>query len=137
MSIDEIQKEIIKEFENFDNQIEKYNYLVKLGKNLSPIDPALKTEENTIKDCQVKTWFLNEFKDGKIFYYIGSKSLLTNGIISLLIRVFSGQKPKEIKDADLYFIKKIGLEDNFSFFRANSLGKLIERIKLEAKKYEK
>ena len=136
-NIDKKQKEIIKEFEDFGNQMDKYNYLIELGKKLDSINSEHKTEENTIEDCQVKTWFYSDFKDGKVFYYADSESLFTKGIIFLLLRVLSGQKPSQIRKADLYFIEKTGLKDNFSFFRANSLGRLVNRMKSEAQKYEK
>lgn len=134
---DKKQKEIIEEFKGFDDQIDKYNYLIELGKKLDSINSKHKTEENTIEDCQVKTWFRSNFKDGKVFYYTDSESLFTKGIIFLLLKVLSGQKPSDIIKVDLYFIKKTGLKDNFSFLRANSLGKLVNRMKSEAKKYEK
>ena len=136
MTIDEIQEEIIKEFKNFDNWMDKYNYLIKLGKDLSPIDSKYKTEDNLIKGCQVKTWFHSTFKDGKVFYDINSSSIMIRGIIALLIRVLSGQKPEDIKNADLYFIDEMGLRENFSPIRPNSLWKLINRIKQDAILYE-
>lgn len=132
MTIQEIQEEIISEFKIFNDWTNKYSYLIKLGKDLSPIDPKYKTEDNLIKGCQVKTWFHSTFKDGKIFYDIDSNSIIIKGIIALLIRVLSGQKPEDIKKADLYFIDKIGLRENFSPIRPNSLWKLVNRIKQEA-----
>ncbi|MDP2967149.1 MAG: SufE family protein [bacterium] len=137
MSIEEIQEEIINQFKNFDDWVDKYNYLIELGKNLPPIDSKYKTENNLIKGCQVETWFYSTFKDGKVFYDIDSKSMMIKGIIALLIKVLSGQKPEDIKNADLYFIDKIGLKENFSPTRANSLFKLVNQIKLDAITYEK
>ncbi|MDP3015420.1 MAG: SufE family protein [bacterium] len=136
MTIQEIQEEIINEFKTFDNEMDKYNELIKLGTDLSPIDSKYKTEDNLIKGCQVKTWFHSAFKDGKIFYDIDSISIIIKGFIVLLIRVFSGQKPEDIKNADLYFIDEIGLRENFSPLRANSLFKLVDRIKSDAAFYE-
>ena len=136
MTINEIQEEIIKEFKKFNSWQEKYNYLIKLSKNLPPIDLKYKTEENLIKGCQVKTWFHSTFKDGKLFFKIDSASLIVRGIIALLVRIFSGQKPEDIKNAQLYFIKKIRLEENFSPFKENSLFKIVNRIKSEAELYE-
>ncbi len=136
MSIQEAQKEIINEFKIFDNWMDKYNYLIKLGKDLSSIDSKYKTENNLIKGCQVKTWFHSAFKDGRVFYDINSRSVIIRGIIALLARVLSGQKPKGIKNADLYFIDKIGLRENFSPIRANSLWKLVNRMKSDAALYE-
>lgn len=129
MTIQEIQEEIIGEFKIFDSWMNKYNYLIKLGKDLPPIDSKYKTESNLIKGCQVNTWFHSAFKDGKVFYDIDSESTMTKGIIALLIRVLSGQKPEDIKNAELYFIDKIGLRENFSPTRSNSLWKLVNRIK--------
>jgi len=135
MTIQKIQEEIINEFKIFNDWMDKYNYLIKLGKDLPPIDSKYKTEDNLIKGCQVKTWFHFTFKDGKVFYNIDSRSIITRGIISLLIRVLSGQKSEDIKNADLYFIDKIGLRENFSPLRANSLWKLVNRIKSDAALY--
>ena len=132
MTMQEIQEEIINEFKIFDNWMDKYNYLIKLGKDLPPIDSQYKIEDNLIKGCQVKTWFHSAFKDRKVFYDIDSRSVIIRGIIALLIRVLSGQKPEEIKNADLYFIDKIGLRENFSPVRANSLWKLVNRMKSDA-----
>lgn len=135
MSIQEAQEEIIKEFENVNDGIDKYNYLIKLGKNLPPIDSKYKTKDNLIKGCQVETWFHSSFRDGKVFYDIDSRSTIIRGIIALLIRVLSGQKPEDIKDANLYFIDKVGLRENFSPIRANSLWKLVNRMKSDAIMY--
>jgi len=132
MTIQEIQEEIINEFKTFNNEMEKYNYLIKLGIDLSPIDSKYKIEDNLIKGCQVKTWYHSTFKDGKVFYDIDSISIIIKGFIALLIRVFSGQKPEDIKNADLYFIDEIGLRENFSPLRANSLFKLVNRIKSDS-----
>ncbi len=132
MTIEEIQEEIIGEFKIFDDWFDKHNHLIKLGKDLYLIDSKYRTEDNLIRGCQVKTWFHSAFKDGKIFYDIDSSSIVTRGIIALLIRVLSGQKPEDIKNADLYFIDKIGLRENFSPVRANSLWKLVNRMKQSA-----
>ena len=135
MTIQEIQEEIISEFKIFENWMDEDNYLIKLGKDLPPIDSKYKTEENLIKGCQLKTWFHSTFKDGKVFYDIDSRSVIIKGIIALLIRVMSNQKPEDIKNADLYFIDKIGLRENFSPTRANSLWKLVNRMKSDAALY--
>ena len=135
MTIQEAQEEIINEFKNFDNWMDKYTYLIKLGKKLHPIDSKYKTEDNLIKGCQVKTWFHFIFKDGKILYDIDSISIVTKGFIALLIRTLSDQKPEDIKNADLYFIDKTGLRENFSPLRANSLWKLVNRMRSDVAKY--
>jgi len=136
MTIQEIQEEIINEFKIFDGWMDKYNYLIKLGKDSPPIDSKQKTEENLIRGCQVKTWFFSTFKDGKVFYDIDSNSVIIKGFIVLLMRVLSGQKPEDIKNADLHFIDKIGLRENFSPIRANSLWKMVNRVKSDAVLYE-
>ncbi len=136
MTIQEIQEEIINEFKNLDDWMDKYKHLIKLGKDLPPIDSKYKTEENIIKGCQVKTWFHSAFKNEKVFYDIDSRSVMIRGIISLLIRVLSDQKPEDIKNAELYFIDKIGLRENFSPLRANSLWKIVNKIKLDAALYK-
>lgn len=135
MNIKERQKEIIKEFEKFDSFIEKYNYLIHLGKKAPSINPKYKTEENLIKGCQVNTWYHSEFRDGKVFYEIESASEIINGIIFLLVRVLSGEKPENIKNAEIYFIDKIGLKGEISPFRENSLWRVINKMKEDADFY--
>ena len=137
MGIKEQQEEIINEFKNLNNWMEKYNYLITLGKKIPPMDEKYKTDENLIKGCQVKTWFRAELREGRLFFEIDSTSPLVKGIISLLLRVFSGQKPEDIINTELYFIDKIGLENEFSPLKANSLFKLLNRIKAEATFYAK
>jgi len=136
MTIQEIQEEIIKEFKVSNNWMDRYNYLIRLGKNFPPIDWKYKTEDSLIKGCQVKTWFHSTLKDGKIFFNIDSSSATIRGIIALLVKSLSGQKPEDIKNADLYFIDRIGLRGDFSPIRANSLWKLVNRIKQDAIFYE-
>ena len=137
MTIKEIQDEIVNEFKIFNNWEDKYNYLIKLGKDLTPLKPENEIEENVIRGCQVKTWFHSALKDGRVFYDIDSKSAIIRGITVLLIRILSGQKPEDIKNADLYFIDKLGLRENFSPTRANSLWKLLNRMKSDASLYVK
>ena len=129
MTIQEIGKEIIKEFKTFGRGEKKYNYLIKLGKALPSIDSKYKIEENLIKGCQVKTWFHSALKNGRVYYAIDSNSVIVKGFISLLTRVLSGQKPEDIKNADLEFVHKIGLGENLSPVRANSLWKMVKQMK--------
>jgi len=136
MTIQETQDEIINEFKIFNGWLDRHNHLIKLGKNLPPIDPKYVTEDNLIKGCQVKTWFHSTFKDGRVFYDIESSSAVVKGIVALLLKVFSGQKPGDIKNADLYFIDKTGLGENFSPVRANSLLKMLNQIRKDAIFYE-
>jgi cysteine desulfuration protein SufE len=136
MTIQEIQEEIIGEFKIYGTWLDKHSHLIKLGKDLPPIDPKYLAEDNLIKGCQVKTWFHSRLEEGIIFYEIDSRSLVIRGIIALLLRVVSGQKPEDVKNADLYFIDKTGLRENFSPVRANSLFKMITQIKTDAIFYE-
>lgn len=133
MTIQEIQEEIISESKILDNWLDKFNYLIKLGKKLPPIDSKHKTEDNLIKDCQSKIWVHSAFKDGKVFYAIDSNSIIIKGIIALLIKVMSNQKPEDIKNADLYhFIDKTGLGDICSRTRINTFWKIVNQMKSEA-----
>lgn len=135
MSIQEIQQQIVKEFEKLNNELEKYNYLIKLGKKLKPINPKYKTDDYLIKGCQVSTWYYSEYKEGKMFYEVDSLSLITRGFISLLLRICSGQNPEDIENSDFYFIEKIGFKSQFSPFKDNSLFKLVDKIKKDANFY--
>lgn len=132
MNIAEQQEKIIKEFEPFNSLIEKYIYLVKLGKNFSLNNNTVRSEEALIRGCQLTTWFSASFKQEKMFYDIDSSSLIIKGAASLLERIFSGHTPEEIRDADLFFVEKIGLQDLFSPIRANSLWKIENKIRQEA-----
>lgn len=129
MTMQEAQNEIIKEFKPFGSQLDKYVYLVKLGKNLPLLDLNYKTDETLIKGCNLKTWFSSAFKDGKMIYNIDSSSLLVRGAVSLLKRVLFDRTPEEIKNVDLYFINKIGITELFSPIRANSLWKITNMVK--------
>jgi len=132
MTIEKIQNEIIKEFENLDDDLKKYNYLIKLGRELKPVDSKYKTDNYLIRGCQVNTWYHSECKDGKMFYNIDSVSLITRGLISLLLRICSAQTPEDIKNTEFYFIDKIGLRNQFSPLKDNSLFKLVNKIKADA-----
>ena len=135
MNIQETQEEIIKDFEKLNNELEKYNYLIKLGKSLKPIDLKYKTDDYLIRGCQVSTWYYSEYKGGKIFYKINSLSLITRGFISLFLRICSGQKPEDIKNTQFYFVDRIGLKDQISPLKDNSLFKLVNKIKADAAFY--
>lgn len=136
MDIPAIQEEIINDFKNFNGSMEKYDYLVKLGKNLPPMAPEYKTEENLIKGCQLTTWFSSNFHGGKVFYNIDSSAVIIRGAIALLTKVLSGQKPADIENADLHFIDQTGLREIFSPLRANSLWKIENRMKQAAVFYK-
>ncbi len=134
-AIKEIQDEIIEEFGIFDDWMDKYNYLIELSRNLPLIDPKYKTNDYLISGCQSKVWLYAEYEDGIINYTAESNAIITKGIIALLIRVLSGQAPKEIINVDLYFIDKIGLRQNLSPTRSNGLLALIKQMKLYAVAY--
>ena len=132
MSIQEIQDEIVEDFAMFDDWMEKYDYLIELGKSLPIIDDKYKTDDNLIKGCQSKVW-LHAEKDGdKIKYTADSDAIITKGIIALLLRVFSNQKAEDILKTDTDFIDKIGLKEHLSPTRANGLVSMIKKIKLYA-----
>ncbi|AWH84372.1 Fe-S metabolism protein SufE [Flavobacterium album] len=132
MKIKEIQDEIIDEFSMFDEWDERYQYVIDLGKTLPLIDEGYKTDENIIKGCQSKVWLHGEQKDGKIVFTADSDAILTKGIIAILIRVFSNQKPADILEADTAFIDEIGLKEHLSPTRANGLVSMIKQIKMYA-----
>ena len=130
MTINEVQDEIIEEFQVFDDWMDRYNYLIELSKDLKPYDPKNKTKDYLIEGCQSKVW-LHAEPDGDIIHFTAdSDAIITKGIVALLIRVLSGRKAEEIKDADLYFIEKIGLKENLSPTRANGLLAMLRQMKL-------
>lgn len=131
-TIQNIQEELIEDFEMFDDWMQKYEYLIDLGKELSPIDAKHKTEDNLIAGCQSRVWLHAEKQDGKIIYTADSDAIMTKGIIAILIRVLSDQKAEDIISADLGFIDKIGLKEQLSATRANGLVSMIKKIKLYA-----
>lgn len=129
MEIAEIQNEIIEEFSVFDDWLDKYEYLIDLGKSLPLIDEQNKTEGNLISGCQSRVWLDCKMADGRLFFTADSDAIITKGIIALLIRVFNGQKPADILAADLLFLETIGLKENLSPTRANGLVSMIEQIR--------
>jgi cysteine desulfuration protein SufE len=132
MNIKEIQEEIIDEFSLFDDWMQRYEYLIDLGKNLPLIHDEFKTDDNIIKGCQSKVWLKGEQNDNKIFFTADSDAILTKGIIALLIRVFSNQTSSDILNAEMDFIDKIGLKEHLSPTRANGLVSMIKNIKMYA-----
>jgi cysteine desulfuration protein SufE len=132
MTIQEIQEEIIDEFSMFDDWMQRYEYIIDLGKNLPLIQEECKTDDNLIKGCQSKVWLKGEQKDDKIIFTADSDAILTKGIIALLIRVFSNQNAFDILAADTGFIDKIGLKEHLSPTRANGLVSMIKNIKMYA-----
>jgi cysteine desulfuration protein SufE len=132
MTIKEIQEEIVDEFSMFDDWMQRYEYIIDLGKNLPLIKEEFKTDENIIKGCQSKVWLQGEQHDDKIVFTADSDAILTKGIIAILIRVFSNQKAYEILEADMNFIDEIGLKEHLSPTRANGLVSMIKQIKMYA-----
>ena len=132
MKIKEIQEDIVDEFSMFDEWDERYQYVIDLGKTLPLIDEKYKSDENIIKGCQSKVWLHGEEKDGKVVFTADSDAILTKGIIAILIRVFSNQKPADILEADTAFIDDIGLKEHLSPTRANGLVSMVKQIKMYA-----
>lgn len=135
-SIKNIQEEIVEEFAMFDDWMQRYEYMIELGKTLPLIDDKYKTDEYIIKGCQSKVWVHADMDDGNIDFTADSDAIITKGIIAILIRTFSGQPPQEILDADTSFIDKIGLKEHLSPTRANGLVSMIKQIKLYAIAYQ-
>lgn len=132
MTIKEVQDEIVDEFSMFDDWDERFQYVIDLGKGLPLIEEKYKVEENTIKGCQSKVWLHGEKINDKIVFTADSDAIITKGIIAVLIRAFSNQKPSDILEADTKFIDEIGLKDQLSPTRANGLVSMIKQIKMYA-----
>lgn len=132
MTIQEIEQQIIDEFANFDEWIDKYAYIIDLGKDCPVIDEKDKTEANLIKGCQSRVWVSCEYRDGKVYFKADSDAVITKGIISLLIRVYSGQTPQDILDNEPVFIDQIGLKEHLSPTRSNGLTSMLKQIKMYA-----
>jgi cysteine desulfuration protein SufE len=136
MTINQIQDQIVEEFSIFDDWMDRYQQLIDLGNELKPIDEQKRTEQHLIKGCQSKVWVNAELTDGKVYFEADSDAIITKGIVALLVRVLNGQTPKEIIDADLYFVDKIGLKENLSPTRSNGLLAMMKQMKLYAIAYQ-
>ena len=136
MTINEAQDEVIEEFSDFTDWMDKYQLLIDLGNELQPLDPKYKTEDNLIDGCQSRVWLRAEMKEGQLYFTAESDALIVKGIIALLIRVLSGHTPQEIAEADLYFIGRIGLSEHLSPTRANGLLAMLKQMKLYAEAYK-
>ena len=134
-TINELQDAVIEEFSDFDDWMDKYQMLIDLGNDLEPLDEKYKTEQNLIDGCQSRVWLQCDDVDGKLVFTADSDALIVKGIIALLVRVLSGQTPKDILDADLYFIDRIGLREHLSPTRSNGLLAMIKQIKAYALAY--
>ena len=135
MTINEIQDEVIEEFDEFTEWMDKYQMLIDLGNELEGLGAEYKTEQNLIDGCQSRVWLQCDIKDDKLGFTADSDALITKGIIALLIRVVSGHTPKDIIDADLYFIDRIGLRQHLSPTRSNGLLSMVKKIKAYALAY--
>ena len=136
MTINEAQDEVIEEFSDFTDWMDKYQLLIDLGNEQEPLDDKYKTESNLIDVCQSRVWLQADYVDGKIVFTAESDALIVKGIIALLIRVLSGHTPQEILDADLYFIDRIGLKDHLSPTRSNGLLAMVKQIRMYALAYK-
>ena len=132
MTIQEIQDEIIEEFSELDDWMDRYQLLIDLGNEQEPLDEKYKTESNLIDGCQSRVWLQADYRDDKLWFTAESDALIVKGIVSLLIRVLSGHTPQEILDADLYFIERIGLREHLSPTRSNGLLAMVKQMRAYA-----
>lgn len=133
MSLEESKQSIIDDFSMFDEWLDKYEYIIELGKKLDSFPENKKTDDRLIKGCQSRVWLDWEVKDGKLYFTADSDAIITKGIISLLISVYSGRSAEEIAGDDFSFLEKLGLKENLSPTRANGLESMVETIKRAAK----
>ncbi len=136
-TIKEKEQEIIEEFSLFDDWMDKYNYIIELGRSVPQIDEKYKEEKYLISGCQAQVWLHANYEDGKVYFTAESDALITKGIVALLIRVLSGQPPQDIVDADMTFIDEIGLKEHLSQTRSNGLLNMIKQMKLYALAFQK
>ncbi|MCC2600519.1 SufE family protein [Sphingobacterium sp. FBM7-1] len=132
MTINELQDELIEDFAFYQDWMEKYEYIIQLGKEVPLIEEEYKTEDYIIKGCQSRVWLYPELRDGKVFFTADSDAIITKGLVSLMVKVLSGHTPAEIAQADLYFIDEIGLKEHLSPTRANGLLSMVKQMKLYA-----
>jgi cysteine desulfuration protein SufE len=132
MTINELQDEVIEEFSDFTDWMDKYQLLIDLGNDLEPLDDRYKTESNLINGCQSRVWIHADYHDGVVTFSAESDALIVKGLIALLLRVLSGHTPEEILEADLYFIDRIGLKDHLSPTRSNGLLAMVKQIRVYA-----
>ncbi|RAV28352.1 SufE family protein [Sinomicrobium soli] len=136
MTIRDIQEEIVAEFSMFDDWMQRYEYMIELGKSLPLIEEKYKTDDNLIKGCQSKVWVHAELRGDKLCFTADSDAIITKGIIAILVRAFSGQPPRDIIEADTAFIDEIGLKEHLSPTRANGLVNMIKQLKMYAIAYQ-
>lgn len=131
-TLKDAEDEVVDSFSMYDEWLDKYEYLIDLGKNLAPYPDSSKTDDRLIKGCQSRVWLDYQMKDGKLWFTADSDAIITKGIISLLVSIYSGRTPEEITSSDFSFIEKIGLKENLSPTRANGLASMIATIKAVA-----
>ena len=131
-TINELQDEVIEEFSDFDDWMDKYQLLIDLGNEQEPLDEKYKTEQNLIDGCQSRVWLQADMEDGNVVFQADSDALIVKGIIALLIKVVSGHTPDEILNSDLYFIEKIGLKEHLSPTRSNGLLAMVKQMRMYA-----
>ncbi|HIE15989.1 MAG TPA: SufE family protein [Bacteroidales bacterium] len=134
---DEIQQELIDDFSEFEDWMDKYTFIIELGKTLPPMDDTLKTEENLVSGCQSKVWIYPQFSNGKISFFVDSDAFITKGMVAMLLKIFNNRTPQEIIDTKLYFIDKIGLSEHLSMNRANGLKGMLDKFYQYAGKHLK
>ena len=132
MTINELQEQVIEEFSDFDDWMDKYQLLIDLGNEQEPLDEKYKTEQNLIDGCQSRVWLQADMEDGNVVFQAESDALIVKGIIALLIKVVSGHTPDEILNSDLYFIEKIGLKEHLSPTRSNGLLAMVKQMRMYA-----
>ena len=132
MTINEIQDELIDDFALFTDWMEKYEYIIQLGKELPLIDEQYKTDDNLIRGCQSRVWLHADYKDGKVIFTADSDAVITKGLVSMVVKVLSDHSPAEIANAELYFVDKVGLREHLSVTRSNGLLSMIKQMKLYA-----
>jgi cysteine desulfuration protein SufE len=136
MTINEIQDEIIEEFELFDDWADKYEYIIDMGKKLKGLPEEQKTEDNIIKGCQSRVWLNAHQEDEKLVFEADSEAIIVKGLVSMLVRVLSNQSAKAIAEADLYFMEKIGLQQHLAQTRANGLASMVKQMKTYGLAYQ-
>lgn len=136
MTIEEIQQEVIEEFQDYDDWMDRYQMLIDLGNDLEPLDEQYKTEQNLIEGCQSRVWLQCDVVDGRLHFSAESDALIVKGIIALLIRVLNDHTPDEILGTELYFIDQIGLKDHLSPTRSNGLLSMVKQIRMYALAYK-
>lgn len=133
--IEKTESDIVEDFSFLDNWVDKYEYIIDFGKNLKPMNPVYKTDENKVTGCVSQVWLYTEYKDGKLYFEADSDAIITKGLVGLLVKVLSGKEPKDIINAKLEFIDKIGMKEHLSPTRSNGLVSMIKFMKRSAEYY--